>query len=92
MDKTIKIFNLQSKQQLHHFVDAHTGNYALSICLFTYIDGIMSVTVSKDSKLIVSGSADKSIKVFDIHSKQQVHHFVDAHSGTSSTLTFIYLP
>lgn len=41
----------------------------------------MSVAISADSRLIVSGSSDKSIKVLDMHTKQQIHHFEDAHTG-----------
>ncbi len=39
------------------------------------------MTVSPDSKYIVSGSADQSIKVFDLDTKQQVYHFVNAHES-----------
>ena len=38
--------------------------------------------MSSDNRFIVSGSEDKSIKVFDLQTKQQLHHFADAHQGT----------
>jgi len=34
-----------------------------------------------DGKYIVSGSEDKSIKIFDLETKQEVHHFADIHEG-----------
>jgi len=39
------------------------------------------VAVSPDSKFIASASRDRSIKIFDLETKQQVHHFQDAHTG-----------
>jgi len=36
---------------------------------------------TNDERFIISGSGDKSIKIFDILTKQQIYHFVDAHEG-----------
>ena len=44
------------------------------------IDTINSVAISADGRFIVSGSDDKSIKVFDMHTKESVHNFSNAHS------------
>ena len=41
----------------------------------------MAVRVSKDGSMIMSGSKDKSIKVFDFFSKQEIFHQVDAHDS-----------
>ena len=160
-DNSIKVFDMQTKQQLHHFADAHQGTIILSfftffypplilfhrsstvscgverqqvhrfgvlrqvdqgvrsadqaatapLCRCTYqyhhsfflsfllsrhsssfIVAVRSVAVSSDNRFIVSGSHDKSIKVFDLQTKQQLHHFVDAHQGTIilSFFTFFY--
>ncbi len=67
-DKSIKIFDVATKQQVYHFIDAHEGR-------------IRSIALSSDNKYLFSGSTDCSIKVFDLQTKQQVHHFQQAHAG-----------
>jgi len=37
--------------------------------------------VSNDNSYIISGSGDRSIKVFDLQNKQEIHHFQAAHDG-----------
>ena len=32
---------------------------------------------------MISGSADRSIKIYNAETKEQVHHIKDAHSGIS---------
>ena len=52
--------------------------------LFPYISEIgpvHSVKISPDSKFIVSSSEDRSIKIFDIESRQQLYYFKDVHEG-----------
>ena len=91
-DKSIKVFDMNTKQQLHHF-DC-SGNISLILCLFTHllIGGLSSVAISADSRIIISGSYDKSISVFDMNTKQQLHHFENAHScNINFTLCFFLL-
>jgi len=45
------------------------------------LDLITSVTVTYDNRYVISGSWDESIKVFDLQTKQLVHHFENAHKG-----------
>ena len=82
-DESIKVFDLQTKQQLYHFANAHQSTIILILChSCSFIEAVLSVAVSSDNRFIVSGSSDKSIKVFDLQIKQQLHHFADAHQGT----------
>ena len=100
-DKSIKVFDLQTKQQLHHFARAHTSTIILSFFLSfllprhssSFIEGVTSVAVSSDNRFIVSGSYDNTIKVFDLQTKQQLHHFADAHTSTIilSFFPFFYI-
>jgi len=39
--------------------------------------------MSPDGKLLISGSADESIKILDIPNRQEIHHFKEAHKGFS---------
>ena len=47
------------------------------------------MAISADNRFIISGSTDKSIKMFDMGTKELLHHFSDAHSGTIH-LSFVY--
>ena len=66
-DNSIKVFDMQTKEQLRHFSDAHSGTVFL-FCTHTYflIESITSVAISADGRFIVSGSDDNSIKVFPL--------------------------
>ena len=46
-----------------------------------WLDIILSLDICKDNNKIVSGSRDKSIRVFGIKEKQQICEFPLAHSG-----------
>jgi len=39
------------------------------------------VAISNDNKYIISGSEDKTIKIFDLETKQEVYHFKKAHES-----------
>ena len=74
------MFDVRTKQLLHHFTDAHTGIMTvLLVCLTLYVADVLSLALSGDDKLIFSGSADKSIKIFDVETKQQLHQFENLH-------------
>ena len=81
-DNSIKVFDMHTKQQLYHFSDAHSSTIYISLFCHFIIGTVTSVAISADGRFIVSGSYDKSIKVFDMHTKEQLHHFSDAHSST----------
>lgn len=38
---------------------------------------VSSLTVSSDNRFIISGSHDKSIKIFEVETKKQIQHFKD---------------
>ena len=85
-DKAIKIFDVAQKKLLHTFDSAHEGKYECqefmySLILFCMPDFVYAVKISNDKSYIVSGSGDKSIKVFSITDKKLVHHFINAHEG-----------
>ncbi len=95
-DKSIKVFDLVNKKELHHFVDAHDGNQNLTnLSYLSYlfqIGEIFSIAISPDNKFVVSGSGDKSIKIFDLETNKQIHHFADAHDGNFLNNIFLILP
>lgn len=79
-DKSIKVFDLKAKKEVHHFENCHEGRFVEweeSYCL----DAVHSLVVTSDNKYIISGSWDKSIRVFDLQTFQDVYHFKNAHFG-----------
>jgi len=51
----------------------------------------MSVVFSHDNKYIVSGSEDRSIKVFDLQTRRELHHLKDVHSGINEKYNYFDL-
>ncbi len=43
----------------------------------------ITLTVSRDNKYIISGSRDKTLKVFDIEKKTEVFRIEEAHQGNT---------
>ena len=79
-DKSIKIFDLQTKQQVHQIQDTGQGKFSTIITRHTknYEGEILSMAVTPDMRFIVTASKDRSIKVFDLLAKHEVHQFPDA--------------
>ena len=50
----------------------------------------MSVAVSNSEKFVVSGSHDKSIRFFDIETKEIIHTFRQAHTGSNIYVSCLY--
>jgi len=73
-DKSIKVFNFDTRQQVRHLKNAHD-------------DEILSVAVTPNNKFIVSASHDLSIKIFDIENANLVHTFRYAHNNPVLTLS-----
>jgi len=66
-DNSLKVLNLQTKQQVHHFRNVPEEN--------NEPQPIVSVTVTSDHRFVVSGSKDGTIKVCDLYTKQQICRF-----------------
>ena len=45
---------------------------------------IHCLAVSTDNKYIVSGSDEKSLKVFDLENKKELHHLSGAHASNET--------
>ena len=67
-DFHIKIHDVLTYELLQTFEDAHE-------------DYLNTITLSADSLLLVSGSDDSSIKVWDLVEREQLYHLEHAHSG-----------
>ena len=90
-DRSIKLFDLQTKQQVHHMKDVdesilfERNQGHISHCL----DGVSSLNITHDNRFLISGSY-YSIKIHDLQTKQQGHFFEDVHTGRSF-LRFLFL-
>jgi len=82
-DKSLKVFDLLTEQQIDHFQSVREG--LLENNFREYLNPLLGiitcVTVSPEGRYIVYGCEDKSVRVFDYKIKQQIHHFKDAHKG-----------
>jgi len=90
-DRSIKIFDLQTKQEVHHFENAHKSMEIYIYEKFIFLGRVASVAVTSDDKYVVSGSWDKSLKVFDLQTRQQVHHFENAHKGMENYIDYKFI-
>ncbi len=82
-DKSIKIFDFHTREQVHHFQNVHESTF-ISQQYLIFQDSINRLTVTPDNKYIISGSRDGSIKVFDFEARREVHHFQEAHESKFS--------
>ena len=67
-DHSIKVFDLHTKQEVHHFQNVHQSL-------------INSIVLTPDNRFIISGSDDKSIKIFDLGAQQETQHFHHTRQG-----------
>jgi len=71
----------ETKERLH-FQNAHEGIFLNIYERFLILLGsITSIAITSDNRYIISGSFDKSIKVFDLQTKKKLHHIEKAHQG-----------
>ena len=74
-DRSIKIFDVENKEEVYHFKEAHEAL-------------VSSLTVTSDNRFIISGSHDKSIKIFEVETKKQIQHFKDIQDSKLITSLF----
>ena len=82
-ERSIHVFDLVTNQEVHCFSNVHESEpppYCIFPNLFL-LGEIISLVVTSDSKYIISGSSDRSIKIFDLTTKKEVHHFRDVDSS-----------
>jgi WD40 repeat protein len=79
-DRSIAIFDLQTKQKVNHFADVHEGKKSPPF-LIVNLGYIYCLAISSDSKYLLSGSEDRSILVIDLEARAVLHQFKNAHEG-----------
>ena len=79
-DNTIKIWGIADKNLVHTFNQVHIRNYCNPIHLVKLahaIDDVISMAITPDGEYVISGSSNKSIKIFSLTTYQQYHTFED---------------
>ena len=80
-DCSIKIFDIENQKEIFHFEKVHTGEMIQLLIFIFSVDTVCTVAISQDMKYLVSGSRDKSIKIFDFTQRKELFHFQNAHEG-----------
>lgn len=71
--------------QLHQGIMIEVSLGSESHCVFVLAD-INTIDWSSDSKFLLTGSSDSTIKVIDVKKQAVTHHFSEIHTGLASTL------
>ncbi|BAY37882.1 serine/threonine protein kinase with WD-40 repeats [Nostoc sp. NIES-2111] len=69
-DKTIKVWNLRTREKIHTF-KGHSG-------------WIWAVAIAPDGKTLASAGADKTIKLWNLTTGEQIRHFQGHSQGVAS--------
>ena len=89
-DTTILVFELSTQKYVHKLEKVHKGKIAFfsRMSLLTIFKGsIKAIAVSCGNKFIISGSRDKTIKVFNFQSGELHHTFENVHDRKISLST-----
>ncbi len=86
-DRSIKVYDLQTKTQVHNLEDK--SKKMLLQSLINYLARVNSVVLTPNNKYFLSAHNDGSIKMFDWGTKKLVHHFQKAHQGKKTSLLFL---
>ncbi|TFK60274.1 WD40 repeat-like protein [Pluteus cervinus] len=84
----IRIWNIQTEQKATQLVNNYYDWFKFGSLIHKSSQGYTSITLSPDGRYIVSGSKDKSIRVWNIHSGQQVGQSLKGHKHGIHALSF----
>ena len=90
---SIEIHDMATKGQLGKFENELSSRNNSASCILAFPVSIKSMVFSHDNRLIISTSKDLSIKVYDIKTKELVHHFKDIsiNNGNLPPLILCYI-
>lgn len=57
------------------------ASYKKKFMIFNLLDSIRAVAISKDNKYAASGASDCSVKLYDLITMQELHHFSEIHES-----------
>ena len=75
----IKIWSLKEFKEVHHFQDPHKGILIIEESS-DRLDDVKSIAITNDGRFFISGSRDKTFKIFDLETKEEVYHGKDPHA------------
>lgn len=85
LDQSISLVDLRS-QEIFIFRDIHESKPWIWNTFSKFLDKITDLAWSFDSQYFATGSQEKTIKVFDVKSKQLVHQFSAIKDGKTFIL------
>lgn len=79
-DGSIKIWDLENKSCLKEIAQAHKCKW-IPFWLEILLVGVSSIQISPNNQFFLSCSSDSSIIIWDLPTKEPIHHFKESHSG-----------
>lgn len=93
---TIKLIETEMRQVVHTFLNAHGESYIYSAnsTLLTYYKLLGTVIThvkfpTKTSRYLISAAENRSIKIWDLLLKAELHCFENAHLGNTTKLSLL---
>jgi WD40 repeat protein len=77
-DTTLKLWDMKEMESLHHFEDAHGG---MRIYYIEEKGTVNTIIFTRDKKYFLTGSDDKTIKMWDFEKRELEYTFKDAHKS-----------
>jgi len=75
----IRVWDIFQRKITHIFTEAHESNIHYNP--YNYQGSIYGLAISSDNRYVVSASADKTIKVWDLKERLNVFVLEEAHQG-----------
>jgi len=79
-DCSIKIFDLETKKEVHHWTDNKAGILRKLRTEITFLGKVKSLKTYAN-RFLIAGYEYRSIKIFDMETKELIHYDPVAHRG-----------
>ncbi len=88
-DKSIKVFDFETKQEIHHYENIHEGKEIYISLPITSSDKISSLTITTNNRFIIADFKDGSRKIIDFENeREEVHQLGKGHDGKKSFFNY----
>jgi len=76
----VRLFAIETQQLIYSFENIHQSSKHIFHYNLTFVlESIKTIAIFNQNKYFVTGSADNTIKIFDIETKQMIHQYNNVH-------------